>query len=82
MPANPYEEPKIEMRSLEKAINERIDQMVKEGVDTEHLCKTKELELQALDALAAGVTPTTDVQRQMIIKRTFIRCIKQRFLYQ
>jgi hypothetical protein len=76
-----YGSPSIDMRSLEEALNHAIDEFDADGVDLQKLCKTKDAELKALEKIAE-VSPTTDVQRRIIIKRAFINCVNKRFVHQ
>jgi hypothetical protein len=76
-----YGSPSVDIKSLEKALNEAIDKFDADGVDLQKLCKTKDTELKALEKIAE-VSPTTDVQRRIIIKRAFINCVNKKLAFQ
>jgi hypothetical protein len=80
-----YAEPKVDMRSLESAINDSLDEMEKyvnpvTGVtfDMEVYRTRIAAELAELEDFPA---PRTVVKRQMIVKRTIIRMIDKRYVF-
>lgn len=81
MPANPYDEPRIDIKSLEKAMNETISEMEAANVDLVKLRDKKKAELVALQA-EVDKHPLTDLQRRVIIKRVLINCLDRQLTLQ